>query len=555
MRKYKDTLVQNLKEGSMIVKNHGFAYKVEKIHEITQNVKLIVLSDSYGNTIEEYATIDRKYQVREDYLDEVLDTKDKVDRYLSARGKRDQSDTLDHIRGKTSPEDYRRRMRNSTRGKFAAGRRRHELTTEDWQKVNRQDKTDGLSQKAVDAYRRENPGSKLKTAVTEKNPKGKRAKRRASFCRRMSGMKRRLTSAKTARDPDSRINKALRRWRCNSSFEPEHGTYLGEEATLKSLAKKHGVSEEQLEKQLQMGMKVEKEHTDSPKEARKIALDHLKEKPNYYTLLKKHVEGPMKEEMDPTKHVRKNKDTGMFCVYNKDGKKVKEFKTKAEADSYAKKNHDDLMEKKDHEKQMIRSQLSTIMNAAQRLKKKMKGEGNVEAWVQSKLTKAADYVDAAADYIDSGEGDNLEEGKIYDRLIQQLLDRGVDKDRAHAIATAQLQKSGVFKKGTRTLTAKGKKRQAMGAAGRAKDRAAKRSGRKPSDYNYNPRTNGATLKNSYEPEGEMLEEGENKPTNPSAWADCIRQAKAKFKVYPSAYANGWAAKCYKKKGGGWKKAK
>ena len=87
--------------------------------------------------------------------------------------------------------------------------------SEDWQKVNRQDKTDGLSQKAVNAYRRENPGSKLQTAVTEKNPKGKRAKRRANFCRRMSGMKSKLTSAKTARDPDSRINKALRRWNCN----------------------------------------------------------------------------------------------------------------------------------------------------------------------------------------------------------------------------------------------------------------------------------------------------------------------------------------------------
>ena len=86
---------------------------------------------------------------------------------------------------------------------------------EDWQKVNRQDKTDGLSQKAVDAYRRENPGSKLQTAVTEKKPKGKRAERRANFCRRMKGMKSKLTSSKTARDPDSRINKALRRWRCN----------------------------------------------------------------------------------------------------------------------------------------------------------------------------------------------------------------------------------------------------------------------------------------------------------------------------------------------------
>ena len=86
---------------------------------------------------------------------------------------------------------------------------------EDWQKVNRQDKTDGLSPEAVKAYRRENPGSNLQTAVTEKNPEGKRAKRRASFCRRMKGMKSKLTSAETARDPDSRINKALRRWNCN----------------------------------------------------------------------------------------------------------------------------------------------------------------------------------------------------------------------------------------------------------------------------------------------------------------------------------------------------
>ena len=89
---------------------------------------------------------------------------------------------------------------------------------EDWQKVNRKDKTDGLSKKAVKAYRRENPGSKLQTAVT-KDPKklkkgSKSAKRRLSFCRRMKGMKKRLTSAKTARDPDSRINKALRRWNC-----------------------------------------------------------------------------------------------------------------------------------------------------------------------------------------------------------------------------------------------------------------------------------------------------------------------------------------------------
>ena len=89
---------------------------------------------------------------------------------------------------------------------------------EDWQKVNRKDKTDGLSKKAVKAYRRENPGSKLQTAVTTKPSKlkkgSKSSKRRLSFCRRMKGMKKKLTSAKTRRDPDSRINKALRRWNC-----------------------------------------------------------------------------------------------------------------------------------------------------------------------------------------------------------------------------------------------------------------------------------------------------------------------------------------------------
>ena len=101
---------------------------------------------------------------------------------------------------------------------------KEEELDEDWQSANRKDKTDGLSQAAVNAYRRENPGSKLKTAVTEKNPSGKRASRRKSFCSRMGGMKKRLTSAKTARDPDSRINKALRRWNCEEEFRSRLNT-------------------------------------------------------------------------------------------------------------------------------------------------------------------------------------------------------------------------------------------------------------------------------------------------------------------------------------------
>ena len=82
---------------------------------------------------------------------------------------------------------------------------------EDWQDVNRNDKTDGLSQKAVNAYRRENPGSKLQTAVTEKKPKGKRAKRRKSFCARMSGMP---GPMKDEHGKPTRKALSLRKWNC-----------------------------------------------------------------------------------------------------------------------------------------------------------------------------------------------------------------------------------------------------------------------------------------------------------------------------------------------------
>lgn len=51
-----------------------------------------------------------------------------------------------------------------------------------------------------------------------------------------------------------------------------------------------------------------------------------------------------------------------------------------------------------------------------------------------------------------------------------------------------------------------------------------------------------------------IDEGENKPTKPELWSRAKSLAKSKFKVYPSAYANGWASKWYKEHGGGWRKA-
>ena len=87
-----------------------------------------------------------------------------------------------------------------------------------WQRSEGKNPEGGLNKKGIQSYRREHPGSKLSLAVTTKPSKLKKGSkawnRRKSFCARMSGMKRRLTSAKTAHDPDSRINKSLRKWNC-----------------------------------------------------------------------------------------------------------------------------------------------------------------------------------------------------------------------------------------------------------------------------------------------------------------------------------------------------
>ena len=89
--------------------------------------------------------------------------------------------------------------------------------SEAWQKANKKDKTDGMSQKAVNSYRREHPGSKLKTAVTTKPGKlkkgSKASKRRKSYCSRSRGQMK-MHSISCAKTPDKAICKARRRWNC-----------------------------------------------------------------------------------------------------------------------------------------------------------------------------------------------------------------------------------------------------------------------------------------------------------------------------------------------------
>lgn len=162
-------------------------------------------------------------------------------------------------------------------------------------------------------------------------------------------------------------------------------------------------------------------------------------------------------------------------------------------------------EEKDHEHSMARSELSTVMNAAKRLKKKMgKGEGNIEAWVQSKITKAADYLDSAADYLDSGEHDIGEsKGPCWTGYNQV----GMKKKGKRMVPNCVPEHTGIVGKILEQIAG--------------------------------------------EEELQNLEE-KNVPTNPALWSKMKSRAKSKFDVYPSAYANGWAVKEYKKAGGGWK---
>ena len=108
-------------------------------------------------------------------------------------------------------------QKGATEGERAAAERKTKgpkMFGEDWQKVNKKDKTDGMSAAAVKAYRRENPGSKLKTAVTgDPKPGSKDAKRRKSFCARSKGQQD-MHNIDCSKTPDKAICKARRRWKC-----------------------------------------------------------------------------------------------------------------------------------------------------------------------------------------------------------------------------------------------------------------------------------------------------------------------------------------------------
>jgi hypothetical protein len=184
----------------------------------------------------------------------------------------------------------------------------------------------------------------------------------------------------------------------------------------KELAKKHKVSLSKIINQVKVGTKIEGEHTTSKSGARITALQHVDELPDYYDRLKKVEKSkPMKESTveqqykEDTKYCllcKKNETRGQ-CSY---GPQMWDRYTIARIhptnESRIHEDHKEVAsgKKKDEEGYMARVEFDQIERSVNILRKLVKkGDQQLPAWVQSKITRAADFIDTAAEYLSSDE--------------------------------------------------------------------------------------------------------------------------------------------------------
>jgi predicted RNA binding protein YcfA (HicA-like mRNA interferase family) len=241
----------------------------------------------------------------------------------------------------------------------------------------------------------------------------------------------------------------------------------------------------------------------------------------------------------------------------------------------------------DYEGDMAMSQLRSLVFNAEDMMDLMEENTNLPEWVQSKITLAEDYISTAANYL---RGELNEEVKDeYARKVDKYLKKkyGKDKQPQGADFAAQRRKERLAKNGRmdEDTLEEGRPSQRHPLEGHeyhkktnaeleyiAKDAhkaaEAMKSHNTTAENKYRDQANdSATVRYFRQKSGmpdwykkkyghvkeevEQLEE-KNVPTSPEKWAQAKAQAKSKFDVYPSAYANGWAAKKYKEMGGGWK---
>ena len=239
----------------------------------------------------------------------------------------------------------------------------------------------------------------------------------------------------------------------------------------------------------------------------------------------------------------------------------------------------DKVSVKDEEYSMVRSELSTMMSAIKRLQNKVgKGEGNLEAWVQSKITKAADYIDTAADYVGGGEMEEaanpaqqaaiainmkkkgikpkkISEEKLVDKILRELQEASTSGDddlrdwfrkssgtdpKTGKKVPGWVQLGGEYagapcakQPGQTTKPKCGSSKMAANMSDDEEDAAARRKRRE----DPNPDRKGKAINVATE---EYVEEDA-----------CKTKVKSRYKVWPSAYASGALVKCRKVGAANW----
>ena len=208
--------------------------------------------------------------------------------------------------------------------------------------------------------------------------------------------------------------------------------------------------------------------------------------------------------------------------------------------------------KKDHEYSMARSELKTVMNAAKRLNKKMgkKGEGELKAWVQSKITKAADYIDTAADYVTNEE--TVDEGTLHKWFKGSKSKDG--KGGWVNVVTGGTCASDEPGEGTPKCVSSAKrasmsKAERLSAARRKKKadpgQQQKSGAAKPTYVSTDPK------KKMKKEEVEVTEAKDKKGKGSGKKDACYHKVKSRYSVWPSAYASGALVKCRKKGAANW----
>jgi hypothetical protein len=261
--------------------------------------------------------------------------------------------------------------------------------------------TGGLTQKGRDHYNRET-GSHLKAPVTTPPSKlkagSKAAGRRKSFCARMSGVE---GPMKKPNGEPTRKALALRKWNCHEDNQLDEKRGLWDNIHAKQERIKHG-SGEHMRKPGSKGAPTAAALKNSQNEEKiPMKLSVIKEAVAKFRKKKGFVNSETSEKQSSNPNDSESRFDGTTSaknVYTREtpGQKLKE----------------------DSEYGMARNELATAKRAIDRLNAKMgKGEGELEAWVQSKITKASDYLDTVADYIESG---SVKEEFDYDKLDKKV---------------------------------------------------------------------------------------------------------------------------------------